>query len=173
MESPRGDPMSLPLLMTPSLILIAGLITDLRSRKIYNWLVLICLAAAIAHSIYFFNLKMGLLQGIQGAGLALLLTLPMVLVGVLGAGDMKLLFAFGFATSYSTTLSVILYSFVWAALVGVLYSLFNKKLSHLFFNLISLSSGKKPEKDQLNHIPFTVPLVLAWLTYIFSGGFQW
>lgn len=155
-------------LITPTLILIAGLITDLRSRKIYNWLVLTCLAFAIASTIYFNGLSSGLIQGAQGAGLALVLTLPMVLIGVLGAGDMKLLFAFGFATSYTATLNVVLYSFIWAALFGLIYTIASGRGKKLFTNLIGMLSGKKPEKTELSHIPFTVAMVLAWATYVFS-----
>ena len=167
--------MSIPVLITPTLILLAGLITDLRSRKIYNWLVLTCLAAAIAHSIYFFDFMPGLIQGAQGAGVALMLTLPMVLIGVLGAGDMKLLFAFGFATSYSATFSVVIYSFVWAAIFGLIYAIVSGRFKTMLLNMKDLAAGKKPEEAKLNHIPFTVAIVLAWGTYVFSlnGGSLW
>ena len=167
--------MSLPILITPTLILLAGLVTDLKSRKIYNWLVLTCLAAAVAHSFYFYEGFQGLIQGAQGAGVALMLTLPMVLIGVLGAGDMKLLFAFGFATSYSATLSVVIYSFIWAAVFGVVYAIISGRFKSILVNLKDLSAGKKPEETKLNHIPFTVAMVLAWGTYVLSlhGGSLW
>ena len=167
--------MGLPVLITPTLILLAGLITDLRSRKIYNWLVISALVLALVHSFYFYDGMSGLIQGAQGAGIALLLTLPMVLIGVLGAGDMKLLFAFGFATSYSATMNVIIYSFIWAAIIGLGYAIFTGRIKNVLHNIKDIGSGKKPEKESLNHIPYTVAIVLAWFTYLYSikGGALW
>lgn len=164
---------ALQTLIVPTLILVSGTITDLKSRKIYNKLVLAALALAIAHSIYFFGLWSGLQQGLQGAGLALILTLPMVLVGVLGAGDMKLLFAFGFATSYTAAFNVVVYSFVWAAIFGVVYAVVSGQAKTIFSNIKLLLSGQKPEETKLNRIPFTVAMLLAWATYVmslFNGG---
>ena len=64
--------------------------TDLRSRRIPNWLVLPFLGAGVLASCWFHGWH-GLGQSLSGAGLGLLLFGVFFLVGGMGAGDVKLL----------------------------------------------------------------------------------
>lgn len=153
------------LLIIPTLILLGAVVTDLRSRKIYNWYVLSAAAIALLHSYYFFEWS-GITQGLAGAGIAILLTLPLVFVGVLGGGDMKLFVAFGLATSYSTVFSVVIGTFVWAAVFGLIYATLNGTLKRLFLNMGALAKGQKSKSLQLHQIPFTVAMLIGWMTYV-------
>lgn len=153
------------LLIIPTLILLGAVFTDLRSRKIYNWYVVAAAVIAVAHSFYFFHWS-GVTQGLAGAGVAVLLTLPLVLVGVLGGGDMKLFVTFGLATSYSTVFNVVIGSFVWAVIFGLIYAALNGTLKRLFLNMGALAKGEKAKKLQLHHIPFTVAMLIGWMTYV-------
>ncbi len=158
-------------LVLPTLLLLAGVITDLRARKVYNWMIVAGLALAIIQVLYVFGLS-ALGPALMAGGLALLLTLPLVLVGVLGAGDMKLLTVFGIATSYSAVISVTLYSFVWAAIFGLIHAILSGQIVSVGKNMLAISKGQKPQAVTLHKIPFTVAIAVAWGTYVLSlrGG---
>jgi prepilin peptidase CpaA len=68
--------------------------TDLRSRKIPNWLVLPFLVAGFAASAWMGGWH-GVLQSCEGAGLALLIYGLLFFLGGMGAGDVKLCIAIG------------------------------------------------------------------------------
>ena len=66
---------------------------DVRTRRIPNWLTASSFLVALAmRSFLGFD---AVLDGLQGAGLALLLMLPLFALGAFGGGDVKLLVAVG------------------------------------------------------------------------------
>jgi prepilin peptidase CpaA len=74
-------------------LVVAAVAKDLKSRRIPNWLTAGGLVAALC-----LRLVMGrdsLVDGLSGAGLAALVSLPFFVVGALGGGDGKLLIAIG------------------------------------------------------------------------------
>lgn len=153
-------------LITPSLILVAGLIDDLKTQKVHNKLVLACIAVAIVSTLViggFEQLKMGVLA----AGTAIVITLPFVLIKALGAGDLKLLFAFGLASNPTDVFYVFLYSLVWGALLGLFRALLSKEGRNLFINIYLILKGLKPEAMQTHKFPYTVALLFGWLTQIY------
>ena len=152
-------------LLAPSFVLLAGLITDLRSRKVYNWLVGVCLAVVLLSTFLLHGFS-GLQSGLFSAGVAFIFTLPLVIFKVLGGGDLKLFVVFGFATSATTVLNVLFYSLLWTAPVGIAYAVHSGQGKLLFSNLIKIVKGTPRTQLQLQKIPFTVPLVLAWITYV-------
>jgi prepilin peptidase CpaA len=80
-------------LLTLAFTVCAGWL-DSRTRRIPNWLTVPGLLAGIGlHSI--FNGWPGTLTALEGAGLGLLILLPLVLLRALGAGDWKLMGAIG------------------------------------------------------------------------------
>jgi prepilin peptidase CpaA len=78
---------------TFALTLVAAC-TDLRDRKIPNWLTVPGIFAGIALNSYFRGWQ-GTKTSLEGAGLALLVMLPLVLLRALGGGDWKLMGAVG------------------------------------------------------------------------------
>lgn len=161
--------------IVPSLILCAGLIDDLRSRKVHNWLIL-SLAGLSLTFLFFHGGGPALEQGLYGMGAALLVGIPLVLMRILGAGDMKLLAVFGLVTSWSTALSVVGWSVIWGAVLGLFYALVTGRLKALFTSTGKIASGKTVEKTELQTIPYTVAILLGWLSYLTqsqSGGLLW
>jgi prepilin peptidase CpaA len=76
-----------------TLLLAAAAWTDYRSRRIPNALTVAGLAAALV-----LRAMIGpeaILDGLVGALLAFVLTLPLLMLGVMGGGDIKLLIAIG------------------------------------------------------------------------------
>jgi Flp pilus assembly protein protease CpaA len=158
----------LPVYIVPTLILLVALITDVKTRKIPNKWVLISCVLAIISSFYFFEME-GIKQGAVGAGVALLMTLPLVLLGALGAGDMKLMFAFGLATNYSTTFAVLVLSFFWAVAIGLGIAFYKGRGRKLLNNTFKILTSQKPELESLERIPYTIALMAGWITFVLLG----
>ena len=76
------------------LVLAVAMFTDLRSRRIPNWLVLPFLLAGLAVSTLLYGGR-GLLSGVEGALLAAALLGVFCFLGGMGAGDLKLCAAIG------------------------------------------------------------------------------
>ncbi len=151
----------------PSLILSAGVVDDLRSRKVHNWLSMSLLAIA-AVAVLISGGFSGLMTASLGVVILLAVLAPLVLLGVIGGGDMKLMLAFTMATSWQIGASVLLYSLVWGALFGVDKVLASHPPS------VVLAKLQHPTQIRLNadamKIPYTVALLLGWLTYTWVGS---
>ncbi len=153
--------------ITATLILIAGVIDDLRSRKVHNQLFLA--ATAIA---FIVSAVTGGVAGVGGAitgfiaGMAILL--PLVLLGVIGAGDMKLMAAFGAVVGWNAVINVAILSLIWGALFGLLQVILQGQLKATLGNMIAVLSSSKEQraKLELHKIPFTVGLLLGWMTHL-------
>ena len=89
---------------------------DWRTRKIPNWLTVPGLVAGICMRTVILGWR-GTLTSLEGAGLALLILLPLVLVRGLGAGDWKLMGAVG---AMLGPLAFLVFLFVSALVAGVM-----------------------------------------------------
>lgn len=158
-------------LAVPSIILIGAVISDLRTKKVFNWYIVVAALCALANTAYFFGYD-GLLAASLGAGLAALMCLPLYIAKVLGGGDVKLLFVLGLATNYTTIFNVTIGSFFCAALIGVTYAIFNGTFKLLALNTLSVLKGEKPEKIGFHKLPYTVAILMSWLTYHMTQNFR-
>lgn len=159
--------------ITPSIILVAAAIDDLKTRKIHNWLFLTCLFGGMAVTFFISGLP-GLQQGALGTGAAIALMLPLVLMKALGAGDLKIMMAFGMTTTWQTTVMVVLYSIVAGAVLGLFQALLKGQFKQLLSNVTKiLSPNDKPEAMTLQKIPYSIALIFGWLTHLSFeiGGF--
>ena len=150
----------------PSIILIIGVVDDIYFRKFHNWLFLSLFTLALCFSVFFNGLD-GITKGMYAVGLVLAITLPLVLLGIIGAGDMKLLMVFAIATNAHAVFNVIVISFLWGGFMGLMYVVISGQLIKFLYNLKGLIFYQiKPIKSSLHVIPYTIPLFLAWLTHI-------
>lgn len=108
---------ALPLLLATITVSIA-LVSDLRSRRIPNWLTLGGFLLGMATNLLVLGPD-GLLVALSGAGLGFLLLFPFYLLRGVGAGDVKLLAAVGSLLGPQMLLAAAAYG----ALVGGLMSL--------------------------------------------------
>ena len=76
------------------IVLGVAVFTDLRSRRIPNWLVLPFLPLGIAVSAWFHGWH-GVVQSLEGAGVGILVFGVFFVMGGMGAGDVKLCAAIG------------------------------------------------------------------------------
>ena len=125
--------------MTLALTLYAAWL-DWRTRRIPNWLTVSgFLAGIVLNSIL--QGWHGARQSLEGAGLALGLLLPLVLLRGLGAGDWKLMGAIGALTGWRLTLLVLIASFVATALIGIIQVALTKKAKNTLINVFTLAKG--------------------------------
>lgn len=153
------------MLGTATLILFVGMADDLRSRKFHNELFLICTGIATAAAISV-NGWAGLNHALLGFLAGLVFMLPFVLMKIVGAGDMKLLAAFGAAAGWNLTLDVALASMVWGALFGVMQVTLKGQLKQMLRNMVVIAQSRGAETVSLHRLPFTVAFVFAWLTIL-------
>ena len=152
-----------------TLILIAGMIDDLASRKVHNWLFLTCAGVALLTASLYGG-GAGALQGLLGFGAAVAILLPLVLAKALGAGDMKIMAAFGLVTSWETVIHVAIYSIIWGAFFGFIRVLIKGEALNLIRNIFRIITRQKLQATQLHTIPYTVALLIGWMTYLTAGA---
>lgn len=150
---------------TASAILLAGVVDDLRSRKFHNWLFLTCAGIAAIVAILTGGLS-SLLFAVTGFAAGIVILLPLVLVKVIGAGDMKLLAAFGIVAGWNAVVSVAVFGMIWGAIFGVTKVIVSGQGRVLAMNLMSIVTLKERSTLELHRIPFTVAILMGWLTHL-------
>lgn len=164
------------------LILLAGVADDLRSRKIHNKLIMVLWTLALAFVALSPTLPLsppgdiltgpaGLLPAFGRALLALIFTVPLVFLKVMGGGDMKLFVVLSLLLSFGNMFWVLVLSLGWAALLGLIKAVLDKKSLLLAFNIWNLLKWQQVSSDELNTFPFSVGLLLAYLTVISQEAF--
>ena len=153
------------LTIVPSFILLAGVVDDLRSRKVHNWLVGVLVVVAMAFQLFTQGWA-GVQQGALGIGAAMVVGVPLVIFKLMGAGDMKLMLAFGMATSWKTTVAVMVLAIVWGALLGLIRAVVAGEFKKLMLSTYNVALKKAAPSSQLHKIPYTVALFFGWLTHL-------
>ena len=157
---------------------VAAAWSDLRRRRIPNAVVLPGLAAAMFSSFHEYGWSVGLLPSIYGAGVALLLTLPMYALRALGAGDVKLMMLVGAGAGTTGLLQVAAIAIVLAALIGLAMSAVTGKLRLFGANLQigalamiarDFKAASSVSEQTAYRVPFALAVALAaaiWLFYL-------
>jgi prepilin peptidase CpaA len=134
------------------LVIVAGAaaVYDLRERRVPNWLALAGVLMGVGANVAIHSLD-GLWFSLAGAGLALVIYLPLYLVRAMGAGDAKLMAAVGALAGPSHWVRI----FLCTAIVGALLALVlilkkgraRETLGNLGAILSSLAQGRAPHRD--------------------------
>lgn len=147
----------------PALLLLSAVVDDLRSKKIHNYLILVLLAVAF--------ISVLVVQGVQGLFPALLnllialgIGVPLVLLKIIGGGDMKLYAVLALVLSHRAVILSLVCALFWGALLGLIKVILDKKAGLMYINLLSLLKLKKPSSDMLHSFPFSISLFLGWLS---------
>ncbi len=152
--------------------LVAGMVDDLRSRKIHNGLVLPLLILVFIANFYYRGID-GFLVGAGAMILALVATVPLFMLGIWGGGDVKLFAVFALAVEPVNMGYTLLYSFVWGAIFGLTRSALQRQLLTLVRNTYKLARRQRVQMNELQKIPFSFALLLGWftqLTLLRAGG---
>jgi len=148
--------------------------TDLRNRRIPNWLTVPGLAAGVVANVVLSGWG-GLKTSLLGAGLGLALLLPFVLLRSLGAGDWKLAGALGACLGPRQLLSVLVGTILVAGVMALAVVIWSGRLkrtllnmAHLLAALLSLrmpGSEVSLDDPQSTKIPFGVAMAITVLLY--------
>jgi prepilin peptidase CpaA len=151
------------------LILLAGAIEDFRHKKFPNWMFLGGTALGFSVSAACLGWS-GAQQGAMGflAGIALLL--PLVFMGAVGAGDMKLVAAFGAACGWPAALETAFFWLAWGAVFGVAQALLSGQGRAVVKNVAQMAGKRSSEGLELHRIPFAAALLVGWLTHLARQG---
>jgi Flp pilus assembly protein protease CpaA len=145
-------------------ILLAGVVDDLRSRKIHNSLLVGLLLLTV--------LAVFTIRGFEGIGygfmclvLSLVLTFPLTYLRALGGGDMKLFAVFALTSDPASVMWVLLYSLVVGALMGLVRATLSGDLLTVLRSttLVALDRANRPTGEF--NIPFSVALFFGWLLH--------
>ena len=155
--------------------------TDWRTRKIPNWLTVAGFLAGIAINSYLRGWH-GTKASLEGAGLALVLLLPLVLLRGLGAGDWKLMGAVGAFLGPVLFVFVLVGSILVSGLMAMILMARAGRVMATFRNLVVLvqgffSFGLRPnpkvslDNPGLMKLPFGVAVAAA--TLLCYGAALW
>jgi prepilin peptidase CpaA len=125
--------------VTLVLTVVAG-VTDLRSRRIPNWLTVSGLAIGLGTHAWLGGWR-GVLTSLEGAGLALMILLPLVLMRGLGAGDWKLMGAVGACVGPWMMLFVLLASVLVTGIVAMVKLILVRRVKETTRNMWVLVQG--------------------------------
>jgi Flp pilus assembly protein protease CpaA len=152
-----------------AIILLMGIVTDLRYRKYPNKLFLLSSVAALVLLLYVGGLSQ-LWPALASSTLGFALMLPLFLLGVVGGGDLKLVVAFALCVPWSEVSATVAYSLLWGAIFGLTYILFARKFADFKNNLLGMLIHRRMGVIDTNKIPYTIPIFLGWLTH---HSLQW
>ena len=164
-----------PLILAGAVLLaMAAGWTDLRSRRIPNWLTVPGLAIGIAANTILGGWS-GLKTSLLGAALGLGLLLPFVLLRALGAGDWKLAGALGAFTGPAMLIDLLLASVFVAGVMAVALIIYRgrvlqtlRNIGHILVSLVTFRlPGSRVSLDNPDSlkVPYGVALALTVMLY--------
>lgn len=161
---------------------IAAGVLDWRSRRIPNWLTVPGLLSGVAvHTVL--NGWHGTVFAILGAGLALVILLPLVALRALGAGDWKLMGVVGAFLGWRLFLFVLLGSILASGIMAVVQMCRAGRVMETLRNVVTLVRGffafglkKHPQisldNPRLLKLPFGVAVAAATLVCFYVANFM-
>jgi prepilin peptidase CpaA len=168
-------------MLTLALTFLAALL-DWRSRRIPNWLTVPgLLSGVVVHALI--GGWHGTLFALEGAGLALLILLPLVMLRALGAGDWKLMGAVGAFVGPVMFLFVLFGSILASGIMAIVQVYRTGRVLETLKNMVTLVRGfftfglkKNPQisldNPRLLKLPFGVAVAAATLVCFYAANFM-
>jgi prepilin peptidase CpaA len=128
-------------------VLCVATFTDLRSRRIPNWLVLPFFGAGLVVSCFLRGWH-GLGQSLAGAGLGLLLYGILFFMGGMGAGDVKLCAAIGAWIGPVQLMYALVFTGLAGGLMALAWAVWGGFLGELFQHACGLAFGSKEDRGE-------------------------
>jgi prepilin peptidase CpaA len=163
-----------PLLVGAVILAVIAGWTDLRSRRIPNWLTVPGVLIGVAGSAALTGWA-GLKSSLLGAALGLALLLPFVLLRSLGAGDWKLAGALGAFTGPAVLVDLLLGSVFVAGIMAVALVIYKgrvlqtmRNIGHILVSLVTFRlPGRQVSLDNPDSlkIPYGVALAFTVVLY--------
>ena len=164
-----------------SAFLVCAAVLDLHTRRIPNVLTVsgFMLALTLRSTLG----SGAVLDGLQGAGLALVVVLPLFLLGALGGGDLKLLVAVGAFMQPAQFVLALLATAVVGGVLAVGESIRRGAFNSLLFNTAGLAShvisrGRVGHRSTINtpgavSVPYALAIAVGSLAVWFLWPMAW
>jgi prepilin peptidase CpaA len=154
--------------------------TDLRSRRIPNWLTVPGAVVGIAASTALGRWG-GMKASLLGLGLGLALLLPFVLLRSLGAGDWKLAGALGAFTGPGLLVDLLLGSIFVAGVMALVLIIYKRRLGqtvrnigHILISLVTFRMpGQRVSLDNPDSLKIPYGVALAFTVVLFGAAHVW
>jgi prepilin peptidase CpaA len=131
-------------------VVLVAAISDIRTRRVPNWLTFSGVIVAIALNSFLFELA-GLWFSLKGLGLAFGVYFVLYLLRAMGAGDVKLMAFLGAAAGWANWLGILFLTAILGGIVGILLVMTRGRLRKTFQNIgsifMSVRMGHAPYKD--------------------------
>ncbi len=164
-------------------LLVAASVSDCRNYKIPNWLTFGGSAFALIYSALIpFSPQLGFGWSLGGFSLGLSLMLPLYLLGMMGAGDVKLMAMVGAFLGMTHTLYALLFVFVSGGLAALVFALWHNALLRMAGNLkltltallFSAMGGLRPQmtplgNDSVGKLPYAVSITLGTTAFLIAN----
>jgi len=162
------------------LMLIAAAVIDWRTFRIPNWLTIGGMTTGLILNTTL-PMQTGLLWALAGLASGLVLLLPLYALGVMGAGDVKLMAAVGAFLGLPEVLFAVLASLIAGGIAAVAFSLYRRAFGRMAGNVaeivqsmaFAVIAGQRPAsvmagRLSVGDLPYGVSIAagtLAWLVY--------
>ncbi len=169
LESPNGPAWGALL----TALLVAGCVSDVRSRRIPNALVLAIAATGLCYSVVTQPLGQGLGSSVAGVLLGFVIWVVFYVAGVLGAGDVKFFSAAGAWLGPAATWRAALVAALAGGVLAVFYLARERRLVSTVRRMALATSSRTPSLlrempdtagSTRRHLPYGVALALGALT---------
>jgi prepilin peptidase CpaA len=165
---------------TPYIFLIillgAALYYDYKETKIPNWLTVAGMATGLGYYLLGYGIN-GIWFSLQGLAAGFLILLVIYLLGGIGAGDVKLFAAIGAMGGVQTTLYILSYSIICAAVIGLIWVTLRGELimriKNVLYLMFCLLTFRKPsllrdfKETQGFRFPFMYAVIPGAITSFF------
>jgi len=162
------------------LLSLVAAVTDLRSRRIPNWLTVTGLLIGVAANTTLSGWS-GLKASLLGAAVGLALLLPFVLLRSLGAGDWKLAGALGAFTGSSLLVDLLLGSVLVAGVMAMALVIYKgrtretmRNIGHILVSLVTFRlPGERVSLDNPQSLKVPYGVALAFTVVLYGVAHVW
>jgi len=168
------------ILAGPVLLSLVAAATDLRSRRIPNWLTVPGLLIGVAANTALGGWS-GLKASLLGAAVGLALLLPFLLLRSLGAGDWKLAGALGAFTGSSVLVDLLLGSVLVAGVMAMALVIYKgrtretmRNIGHILVSLVTFRlPGERVSLDNPQSLKVPYGVALAFTVVLYGVAHVW
>lgn len=162
------------------LLLIIAAVIDCRSHRIPNWLVLSGMLFGVIYNLVFPPVPhANVLWPLEGMALGFIVFLPLYLISVMGAGDVKLMAMVGAILGPIDMIWVLPYTMIVGGVLSILLALAHGTAGRMFRNLtlifrlgfLNALSGARPDLhvaagESAGKLPYGVAIAIGTIGYL-------
>jgi len=162
------------------LVLLAmAAVSDWRFYRIPNWLTFGGMVFAVVYgTIAARTPGAGASHALGGLGLGLAIMLPFYLLGVMGAGDVKLMAMVGAFLGPHQTLTAILFTCMAGGVAAIAFAIHRSRLCDLLANVVSAVACMRPDADgdmrqPVGKLPYGICICAGTVAQILAHQLGW